>query len=271
MKIEPPYPDYPFFRNGFGKDIVRDCIDLSILAYSDLRSLEFQECSLKSMSNDQVSLVDKVLDWRSKGVQIRWLVEGDLQVLVAFAPHCPIIVAFRGTVNLVNWLRDFDCRLNSEGFHEGFWKAVGVFTPGLMAALEMTRENPYSDGPNPKEIIFTGHSLGAALAAAAAFRMVPCCNIKQAITFGQPRIGSSNAIENPKFQWTRYVHGDDMVVKVPLEKTHGFWYSTKYTHRGEQIDLARVPSPLLNREFPFWFPQKIRDHVPTLYAESIWR
>lgn len=115
----------------------------------------------------------------------------DTQVLILELPHC-IIVAFRGTSSLEDFITDadfFTTRINmnsDERVHLGFYKALKSVEMRLKNRLdEIIARRP--GGP----IIFTGHSLGGALAILAAFYLKHFFNIGAVYTFGAPDVGNA--------------------------------------------------------------------------------
>ena len=127
-----------------------------------------------------------------------------------------IVVSFAGTDPLVpaNWLTDLDTLPSPDDIHTGFENAVKSVWPELRSAI-LTPDN------DRQPLFFTGHSLGAALAAVAAKRVWDdkLANINGIYTFGMPRCGGRRFVEEyaselgPKT--FRFVHGDDIVPTVP--------------------------------------------------------
>lgn len=98
-----------------------------------------------------------------------------------------LIVAFRGTADLRNWLTDLDWRKTSLHWadgkvHEGFNKALESVAEPLDHAI---------DPKDHRRIWVTGHSLGGALAMLFALRLRARRNraVAGVYTFGQPRLG----------------------------------------------------------------------------------
>ncbi len=239
MKIHPPYPRYNFFRRDCALDSVQCAIDASVLAYSDL------DCYIKKA--ERVSF--------SKG-----LIKTPLFQCLTLEQDGCLLVAFRGTldnkkIGLADWLVDLEVEKNALGFHHGFYEAVCELAPQL--AKECIG----------KDVIFTGHSLGAAMAAIAAFKLRGTARSVRIVNFGQPKIGDQKAVDLLKgTPWTRYVHGEDIVTKAPLK-------CMDYVHGGEEIKLLQVSRhwwQMFSREKPFVIPLCLWDHVPTLYAKRIW-
>lgn len=151
------------------------------------------------------------------------------------------LVVFRGTVSsdkkgdfdLSNIKIDLDsdqkdsdvcpnCKL-----HNGFYSAFNALKDDLFINIAILQQKyPYS-------IIFTGHSLGGALAAIAAAHYKDKNSIINAslFTFGSPRVGNrefaeflNNAITGKNY---RVTYGNDPVVCVPN--------NTDYTHVGINV------------------------------------
>jgi len=135
------------------------------------------------------------------------------------------------------------------------------------------------------KIWMTGHSLGAALATLASDRFGETQGV---YTFGSPRVGNRQFMENYSIRCYRFVNGDDIVSRVPP--------AGLYVHVGEPIFIDHegairgrpaatamnvLPSvgdhtenkPLGNGHSPrtpLLMPDAVIDHVPLLYAILIW-
>ena len=113
----------------------------------------------------------------------------DTRVLVVEQDDGSIVIAFRGTADLRNWLTDADCfrallleQLNGDRceVHAGFLAAYESIISPLTAHLRRIVA-----GLRP--LFVTGHSLGGALALLAALELKrQGFNIAQVYTFGQP-------------------------------------------------------------------------------------
>jgi triacylglycerol lipase len=121
------------------------------------------------------------------------------------------ILVFRGTNDLKDWVTNLDTVTveNSQGgsVHKGFKNALDKVWPSLQPVLDNL------DTP----VFFTGHSLGGALAVAAAARSV---KLPLAVySFGSPRVGNSdfNALleASPVY---RIVNNSDLVPTLPPSK-----------------------------------------------------
>ncbi len=235
MRIAPPYPDYPYFRD---RSVVHFCertlCDLSIMAYSGASTMP------------PFKFVD-------------FLCSRDTQALVAVDDRIDsvgaIAIAFRGTepYNIRDWATNLDCDMDVRtGVHHGFLKAYRDIESVIQKYVR-----------NQTNVFLTGHSLGAALATVAA-RFVDCCQ-PRLVTFGSPRVGdcefSAQVNARCRGPFERYVHGRDIVPTVPPE-------ALGYTHvvtRATQ--LKQQSRPWRN----IFVPRPVFDHVPTNYGDALWR
>ncbi|MGK7908827.1 MAG: Mbeg1-like protein [Synechococcus sp.] len=160
-------------------------------------------------------------------------------------PKRVTIVAFRGTINLQNWITNLnvdptqlpEAKLSSNTksitVHEGFLKATQKVQKDI---------NDYLGRQQPKEVYFTGHSLGGALAVLSAVNLSIAeeqknnideqkeridednkdyrVNIAGVYTFGQPKVGANSfqAYYKGKFgneKLIRFVNNSDIVPRIP--------------------------------------------------------
>lgn len=162
-----------------------------------------------------------------------------------------IVLAFRGTNNrsellltdgnILPW--GWPCR------HLGFWVAWSSIRSQVTTWLE-------SLDPRPVSLLFTGHSLGGALAQIAAFDLAGQYTIDAVITFGAPRPGffrfrDSYEIRpaSPQFPrgktlggvTHRYTHGTDLVSRIPPPIPYFHVGSEFYFDRNNEIQEGRPP------------------------------
>lgn len=161
----------------------------------------------------------------------------------------PVIVAFRGTeFNYQDIITDLDARFY-KGTHRGFAKAYDAIDADLRRAILK-----YID-PINTHLIFTGHSLGGALAQLGASMFDGVC-----FSFGAPRLWTSK--DNPNttglnFIHNRFVNGGDVIPLVPFKH----W---SYKHYGQKTQIGsrwRLLRPLPGSRF--------RDHRITEYCRVI--
>lgn len=136
----------------------------------------------------------------------------DTQAFIAAHPSV-ILVSFRGTENLGDWLSN----LNSIGttrpygeIHRGFLGAFQVVRARMEELLAKSPKLP---------VMLTGHSLGGALALIAAAEWRDKFHISRIHTFGQPAVGKKefrtfiDHVYAGKYH--RFVNDDDIVPMVP--------------------------------------------------------
>ena len=128
------------------------------------------------------------------------------------------IVAFTGTdpLEVKDWLTDLRAaRSPDDDTHTGFREGVDAVWQRLASVIR-NRDTAH------RRLFIVGHSLGGALAAIAARRLLreePSAEIAGVYTFGMPRCGGeqfARAYEpllGPKTY--RFVHGDDAVPTLP--------------------------------------------------------
>lgn len=109
--------------------------------------------------------------------------------------------------------------------HSGFDEALGEILDQITTGLEAV------DG---LRLLFTGHSLGAAMATLAASLHLPAA----LYTYGSPRVGDAefaSAMQQKPLDIHRYVDCCDIVARIPPEGVFG------YAHIGKPfyIDLGR--------------------------------
>jgi predicted lipase len=151
-----------------------------------------------------------------------------------------IVIAFRGTEGLEEWLLDFDffpvpfADCKGCEVHQGFYAGWQALKPSMLASLA-----EYNAASAPA-IYVTGHSLGAAMANVAAYDLLhsfPNYQWSDFYNFGQPRIGNdaysasytalvtNRSATNAGQSAYRVVHHQDPVPQLPPQE-FGFRHST---------------------------------------------
>jgi predicted lipase len=138
------------------------------------------------------------------------------------------IICFSGTdpVNVRDWIVDLSIGAFAGDLHEGFQNALDLVWKNGKAVFEAVK----AGGP----LIFTGHSLGGALAMIAAERALREQKLNNAdvYTFGMPRVGKadfSNRYQKLAKTTFRFIHGEDVVPTVPPTEL-GFVHVGQYRH-----------------------------------------
>ena len=171
---------------------------------------------------------------------------------VARGPSCAIVrdvadgrvIAFPGTDSVADLLADFDVRPDPVPFlghvHGGFWSAY----------LAIQRE--IIDAASGREVIFVGHSLGAALAIVAAASFVSNGNpVKAVWGFAPPRVSPDSGIAAvlSKTPTTLYRNGNDAVPAVP----------PLWPQSGSLIQIGKAALPFIN----------LKDHALSRYIDAL--
>jgi triacylglycerol lipase len=190
------------------------------------------------------------------------------------------VLSFRGTHAFTDWISNLDTLLidTREGglVHKGFSEALDRIWPEVALTLRSVG----------LPIVFTGHSLGGALATIAASRLpghgrYPC---------GSPRVG--NAAFNQRVEsspWYRVVNGRDLVCQVPpplprLGFTHG-GTAAYISQEGElRLDPESWQMTLDQLRLEWWtvssaqrkrlfleLPKFMTDHAPINYVAHLQR
>ena len=139
-----------------------------------------------------------------------------------------LILAFRGTVSVTDWLRNL--KITRREVPKG--KVHSGFMEGLDAVWDEKIEPVLRSAAGVgRKIWITGHSLGGALATLAASRADEWLDISGVYTFGQPAVGNRrfaklfNRVFTDRFH--RFINDRDIVTKIPP--------APLYAHVGERV------------------------------------
>jgi hypothetical protein len=139
-------------------------------------------------------------------------------------------VAVRGTCNSHNAMQDIN-------FLKDKSKRLGIYIhTGFHRTSEMIADDLLSRLNKNYKVCVTGHSLGGADAVIVSWYLdYANFNIKECITFGQPKVTDShgNRAMRDKIKLTRVVNETDVVPLVPPTGTHRH----RYAHIGTLIKL----------------------------------
>jgi len=191
-----------------------------------------------------------------------------------------IMVVFRGTDALEDWITDLDFVLVNgplEGkVHRGFDTALDEVWGRIQKVI------PKFKAGKEKSLWFTGHSLGAALATLSVARLRDDDRpVDGLYTFGQPRVGDRTFARNFNIDFKpysfRFVNNNDSVTRIP-QRLQGYSHvgTLKYfTKDGELKDDISWWNRFLDRvygrfeDFFVWGTDGIKDHKMEKYIDSI--
>ncbi|KXN74482.1 alpha/beta-hydrolase [Conidiobolus coronatus NRRL 28638] len=161
-----------------------------------------------------------------------------------------IVAAYRGTSNLDNWIINLKFGFiplkandtSSVKIHQGFSEAADVLLYKMRPAILMAmKKNP------TYKVVFTGHSLGGALATLSAVKFAEEGLVNwdriQLITFGQPRVGNlafADYLDSKPIESARVTTRGDIVPIVPGHML-GYYHSQHIVHmdmKGNPIECS---------------------------------
>ena len=159
---------------------------------------------------------------------IKLISKGGAEVLIA-KDRNDLWFAFRGTEpsKLNDVMADLKVFKNSAmaggKVHGGFQQEVDDLWMDIVKELEHNDQLKVR-----KDVYFTGHSLGAAMATISSTRYQP----QELFTFGSPRVGGNRFIKNIKCDHYRFMNNNDIVCRIPPA-----WLG--FRHHGEMIYFDR--------------------------------
>jgi triacylglycerol lipase len=230
------------------------------------------------------------------------VLERGIQCIVVHCGHVGV-VAFRGTLphSLSNWLTDAGVRAVPEEddsgmlVHAGFKAALDcLWKRGEAGGLEKYLTELSERRPDIRWW-FTGHSLGAALAALGARRFG---RAEALYTFGAPRVGNDQFVKQLRHSvggHYRIVNHHDVVTRIPF--TDPYVHGGRVNRVGEAQEASFIARRLLRlgdrSQLPPSFEEKLRgffnklgqlergfedasflrgclDHAPSFYSKLLW-
>lgn len=204
---------------------------MSDVAYSSVSSIQAWTCSSCKKFT--------VTDVRSPIIQIKAFLNTteDIQGFVGYsATHNAVIAAFRGSVDVKNWMANLDAtqvaypKCSGCAVHKGFYNAYAEVSATVKAQVQLILSKYRTAA-----IYVTGHSLGGALASLAALDIKSTFGkVNEFYTFGEPRLGNAAFASYfaGAFTVNRVIHYADIVPHVPPLNLLG------YTHGGSQVWYA---------------------------------
>mgnify|MGYP003328226683 CR=1 FL=1 len=174
-----------------------------------------------------------------------------------------LFVAFRGSSNLENWIDDAQfshtCFNNNICIDKGFHKLYEKLNQTIIKKLNKHQN---------KNLLITGHSLGAALATLLTYELNKDYNISL-VTFGSPRVGNKEFVKDMlkhSFLSNRVTHYFDIVPHLPQEILNykhlpgEIWFNELNTHFKICDDDNIEDNECSNKCWPF-FCTSISDHL----------
>lgn len=188
----------------------------------------------------------------------KFVEEDDTQCFIA-ASKKAVLVSFRGTENLGDWLANLSVLGTTRNYgrvHRGFLGAFQVVESQLSSIL-----SGFSDRP----VLLTGHSLGGALALIAAAEWRSKFQVKWVHTHGQPAAGKESFQKffrsNYPANYYRFVNDADVVPRVPPFYSHAgrlFHFtgsgdlesgaSIVHESPGSEVDVNPEQTPMMTEE-----------------------
>ena len=165
-----------------------------------------------------------------------------------------VILAFRGTQRLPNWMTSANVRLLAAfggNVHQGFAHAWAMVRVPVTALLDRCHT------PS-RRLWITGHSLGGALATLSAedFHGEGRA-VQQVVTFGAPRVGDTVFAAKYAIPTIRFVNYQDPVPWVPPH----------LIHVGQEWHF--LPDGRLVQRMPRWL--QVLEHALALAFQGNWR
>jgi hypothetical protein len=239
-----------FFPNGLPQSDAALCAEMSRLAYCSLASsLAFDQDKIRKTLAG-IGFNDCRF-FESKSMPK----DGGTHCFIASNAQKLAVVAFRGTDkdDPTDLGDDADIRLKpwEKGgqVHSGFLRALTEVRPALEAAL-----------PSSGRVLFTGHSLGAALATLLASARKP----DLLCTFGSPLAGDADFISTlGGAENQRYVDCCDIVTRIPPEEFG-------YRHFGKPHYIDRTRQVTFDPSSEFVSSDQLRARVEFL-VKYAWR
>jgi len=200
-------PDFPFDPHATGYSAV------NAYALAQFADLAYgQEPDIKGQTKD----------WGFDSCEV--INDHDTQVFIAARPDA-IVVAFRGTSDINNWITDINIHLTGGPLgqvHEGFMAALNVVWLELLQTI-LDAQKALNLGPS---LWFTGHSLGGALSTLAVAKMIERAQpVDGLYTCGCPRCGDATFASNFNSNFDRafrFIYNQDIVTRLPPRVPFGY-------------------------------------------------
>lgn len=151
-------------------------------------------------------------------------------------------LAFRGTDEIADWLDNinvFSEKVLFGEFHRGFWSSLDDVWKPLFEEYQALRQE------KRRPLFLTGHSLGGAMAAVAAAKLIHEDRpFTSAYTFGQPRtmtLATARIFNvEAKSKFFRFQNNNDIVTRIPA-RLMGYSHVGSYLYISEEKKLYNDP------------------------------
>lgn len=188
-----------------------------------------------------------------------------------------VVLAFRGTQNVLNFMTSVNVRLMpglGGNVHQGFMHAWATLRGPVTALLDRWHTPGHA-------LWLTGHSLGGALATLAAADFKGQGRpVQQVMTFGAPRVGDATFAQAYQLPTIRFVNHHDPVPWVPphLQHVGQQWYFLPDGRLVEKVSrwqlvLENALSFALNRNWAATLATQMRqsfqDHTMATYLAKL--
>lgn len=169
---------------------------------------------------------------------VRTFDRAGVEAMCAVLPNGDVMVCFPGTNDGADWMANLSTKKIRHQYlrapagcmvHVGFHRTYCVVEHDVLSYIMKYRESPAN------RIVFTGHSLGGAMATQAAFSWDDVV-VRAVVTFGCPRVGNKAFVEffNSRHHahTLRFTNNNDVVPRAPFK-----WMG--YAHVWNQVHFDR--------------------------------
>jgi predicted lipase len=198
---------YTLVQTTYNSELVHSALNISQSAYcmSDLDKWTCATCTQTNVYENKI------------------IHKNELVIVGYNKQYNTLFAGFRGSSNIQNWLDNLQVKKitpydDAISVEDGFYKIYNALKNDLYLALNQSISEY---GTN--DVLFTGHSLGGAIATLFAFDIcyynLPY-QVYSLITFGSPRVGNdafSSYMSSCKIDSIRVTHYYDIVSHVPEE------------------------------------------------------
>lgn len=273
--VIPPPKDYQYFQEAIQYPFNSDVIEHSVVNAWWLAEFATLAYESRAKVDDEVNkLGSSRFVWLNEDIQTHtdgFFVEFETFVVVAFrGTELPKISQLSESTRISSFLGDLatdanvinDAEIKGVKVHKGINNALNQVWCKLYKLLESTC----------KQVWFTGHSLGGALAIMSAFKWGNNIRLGGVYTIGGPAIGSylfkqkyDQELSSKTF---RYIYGSDFVTDIE-ELAEYISMITNFEHVGQAKYLSRVDIEFPENLVPN-FLMKLIDHGPIFYLNALW-